>query len=60
MNDIYQNNEWGGLMKYGKRNEPTVLGTIGAFFQLLWSLIQLAFWGAIVVGIIYLIVKIIF
>lgn len=40
--------------------EPTVLGTIGAFFQLLWGLIQLTFWGAILVGIIYLIVKIIF
>lgn len=40
--------------------EPTVLGTIDTFFQLLWCLIQLAFWGAIVVGIIYLIVKIIF
>lgn len=40
--------------------EPTVLGTIDTFFQLLWCLIQLAFWGAIVAGIIYLIVKIIF
>lgn len=40
--------------------EPTVLGTIGAFFQLLCGLIQLTFWGAILVGIIYLIVKIIF
>ena len=50
----------GGLMKYSKRRDPTVLGTIGAFFQLLWGLIQLAFWGAILVGIIYLIVKIIF
>lgn len=47
-------------MKYGKQKEPTVLGTISAFFQLLWCLIRLAFWGAIVVGIIYLIVKIIF
>ena len=48
------------ILNDNEPEEPTVLGTIGAFFQLLWGLIQLAFWGAIVVGIIYLIVKIIF
>lgn len=48
------------ILNDNELEEPTVLGTIGAFFQLLWGLIQLAFCGAIVVGIIYLIVKIIF
>lgn len=48
------------ILNDNEPEEPTVLGTIGAFFQLLLCLIQLAFWGAIVVGIIYLIVKIIF
>ena len=48
------------ILNDNEPEEPTVLGTIGALFQLLWGLIQLAFWGAIVVGIIYLIVKIIF
>ena len=48
------------ILNDNEPEEPTVLGTIGAFFQLLLCLIQLAFWIAIVVGIIYLIVKIIF
>ena len=48
------------ILNDNEPEEPTVLGTICAFFQLLWGLIQLAFWIAIVVGIIYLIVKIIF
>lgn len=37
----------------------TVFEFIGAIFQILWGLLQIAFWGAITIGLIYLIVKII-
>lgn len=37
----------------------SVFGAIGAFFQILWGLLQIAFWGAIVIGLIYIIVKVI-
>jgi hypothetical protein len=37
----------------------SVFSAIGAFFQILWGLLQLVFWGAIVIGLIYFIVKVI-
>lgn len=37
----------------------SVFGAIGAIFQLFAALLQLVFWGAIVIGLIYFIVKVI-
>jgi len=37
----------------------SIFGAIGAFFQILWGLLQIAFWGALVIGLIYIIVKVI-
>lgn len=36
-----------------------IFGLIGAIFQILWGLLQIAFYGAILIGLIYIIVKII-
>lgn len=37
----------------------SIFGAIGALFQILWGLLQIAFWGALVIGLIYIIVKVI-